>query len=84
MSTLRPEAAHRGHRERGSPRLCGGGEIQVNCRWWWLVALLIDKGVPLGEGRTPLGEGCAPPWVKGTPLGGFGDFSSSSEQVAEG
>jgi len=30
-------------RGRGSPRLCGG---QVKCRWWWFVALLIDKGAP--------------------------------------
>ena len=22
----------------------GGGKVR--CRWWWLVALLIDKGVP--------------------------------------
>jgi hypothetical protein len=29
----------------GSPRLCGGGG-KVRCRWWWLVALLIDKGAP--------------------------------------
>jgi len=28
----------------GSPRLCGGGKVR--CRWWWLVALLIDKGAP--------------------------------------
>jgi hypothetical protein len=27
----------------GSLRLCGG-RGKVRCRWWWLVALLIDKG----------------------------------------
>jgi len=92
MSTLRPEAAHRGHhtqegwrgmwvslalvwggredqlcqqRGRGSPRLCGGG--QVKCRWWWFVALLINKGTPLGGGHAPGWRAC--PWVEGAPLG---------------
>ncbi len=23
-----------------------GGEIQVKCRWWWFVALLIERGTP--------------------------------------
>jgi hypothetical protein len=52
-------------RGRGSPRLCGGG--QVKCRWWWFVALLINKGTPLGGGHAPGWRAC--PWVEGAPLG---------------
>ncbi len=40
-------------REREPQAMWGGG--QVNCRWCWIVALLIDKGAPLGEGRAPGG-----------------------------
>ena len=29
--------------EEGARGYVGG---KVKCRWWWLVALLIDKGVP--------------------------------------
>jgi hypothetical protein len=43
----------------------GGG--QMKCRWWWFVALLIDKSVPLGVGQAPRWR--ARPWMKGAPLG---------------
>jgi hypothetical protein len=51
----------------GAPGYVGGGGGQVKCRWWWFVALRIDKGAPLGGGHAPGWRSC--PWVKGAPLG---------------
>jgi hypothetical protein len=50
----------------GAPGFVGGGG-QVKCRWWWFVALLIDKGAPLGGGSSPGWRAC--PLMKGVPLG---------------
>ncbi len=61
------------HKRGGrSPRPCGVGgerEIQVKCRWWLSVALLIERGVPQvaeddWKGRTP---SCLSDWKGRAP-----------------